>query len=56
MASIKSIKIEGFNYKHSDKKDCLKFRWVKKKIGTNKVVDNNVYIYCPNKGLVEIIE
>ena len=53
---IKSIKIESFNYKHSDRKDCLKFRWVKKKFDSKKVVDNNIYIYCPNKGLVEIIE
>jgi len=53
---IKSIKIESFNYKYSGKKDCLKFRWVKKKIDSKKIVDSNIYIYCPNKGLVEIIE
>ena len=35
-----------------DNKSCLKFNWKSSQKGT--VIDENIYEYCPNKGLVKL--
>ena len=44
--------------KLGDEKDCLTFRWQLTIIGgkkSGKVIDDNDYTYCPNKGFTKLV-
>ena len=44
--------------KLGDEKECLTFRWQLTVIGgkkSGKVIDDNDYTYCPNKGFTKLV-
>ncbi len=44
--------------KLGDEKECLTFRWQLTVIGgkrSGKIIDDNDYTYCPNKGFTKLV-